>query len=89
MLILKKALEEHGLEMEPEEFRCLVSELALSMFPLWSVDEILCNPDEGSIPLCKEVFAKLGKKIPKPIILKTLLNLRRGNFEESIALKDR
>jgi len=61
---------------DPERFREAVAEVLFSAYGSWTVDDLLCHPTEA-LKFCEVIRAKFGKPFTEPVILKTLLKMRK------------
>lgn len=76
---LETELEECGCNLAPIEFRDLLVERKNSTTPAWTIDELVCHPDDA-----KEFCGLIRRETNCPamtdsLILRTLMNVRRSN----------
>lgn len=84
---LQERLTEHGSTLSPDEFRGILIDTMFRHYGGWSLDELLCRPDE-SISYCGEVRKQVAASLPEELILKTLLNIRKRKQFNLPSLKD-
>lgn len=73
---LAEELQEHGYTDDPELFREALSDHMFNAYGSWTVDDLLCHPADA-IQFCDAIRTRFGVQFPDPLILKTLLNLRK------------
>lgn len=75
---LETELEECGCEIDPTQFRELLEERKDLMFPTWTIDDLVCNPDEAK-NFCNAIRSEVGgPNLTDYLILRTLMNIRRS-----------
>lgn len=75
---LESELEECRCRLSPSEFRALLVERHATMHPAWSEDELTCHPDEAKV-FCGVIRTEVSCNVPDHVILRTLLNTRKGH----------
>jgi transcriptional regulator with XRE-family HTH domain len=75
---LETELSASDCAMDPKMFRDLVAERHAIMHPAWSEDDLTCHPDEAKA-FCGVIRQEAGAEIPDNVILRTLLNARKGH----------
>jgi len=79
---LDTALEQYGCQLDPISFRELLEGRHEYMFPSWTIDELVCNPDDAK-KYCHSIRAETEcPELPDPLILRTLMNARRSHNSE-------
>ena len=76
---LEDELEDCGCTIEQTEFREMLEEQKAITSPSWTIDELVCHPDEAKM-FCKHIRtqAECGG-LPDSLILRTLMNVRRSH----------
>jgi transcriptional regulator with XRE-family HTH domain len=75
---LETELAEYGCELDRVEFRELLEEHKALTSPNWTVDELVCHPDEAK-SYCNHIRTMPDcENLPDPLILRTLLNARKA-----------
>lgn len=74
---LSSELELLGCSMPSADFLDLLQEVRAVMFPAWSDDQMLCNPDQSK-QFCNVIRAKAGELLIDDLILRSLLNARKN-----------
>jgi hypothetical protein len=78
---LSDELETHGCELDADEFRTLLMDVFHGMFRAWTVDQLVCMPDEAK-RFCVTIRKNVRRRLPDPLILGTLLDMREnGDIE--------
>lgn len=78
---LASELKAIGCEMPADEFRDLLMELHAVLYPSWSIDELVCHPQEA---LEYAIIIRRRAKcsyLPDDLILRSLMNCRRRAAE--------
>ena len=75
---LETELRGCGCSMDADMFRDLVVERHTTMHPAWTEDELTCHPDDAK-RFCEPVRGEVGSPVPDHVILRTLLNARKGH----------
>jgi transcriptional regulator with XRE-family HTH domain len=76
---LEAELEECGCALSAPSFRELVEDRKATIAPNWSIDDLVCHPDEAK-GFCHQIRAETAcPKLPDFTILRTLMNARRGH----------
>lgn len=71
-------LSEYGCDLTNDQFRDLLLEQKAITSPNWSIDKLLCNPDEAKA-FCNHIRTFPGcAKLPDELILRPLLNARKN-----------
>lgn len=74
---LEVELKDAGCNLSPKEFLDLLEERHASMHPDWTVDDLVCHPDEAK-EYCEQIRAAVGAPVPDDIILRRLMNVRKA-----------
>lgn len=74
---LGNALKDAQCGYSPDEFKELLIECHTSMYRDQTIDGLLCHPAEAKA-LCSFVRAKTGSSLSDPLILRTLMNIRKA-----------
>ncbi len=72
-------LKQCGFSGECEEFRRVVLGTFESLFPGETDEEVLCHPTSKAVKLCGAVRGYFHHDFPENLILKTLINSRKGS----------
>jgi transcriptional regulator with XRE-family HTH domain len=76
---LEIELEECHCDLSPDDFRDLIIERKHDTSPAWTIDELVCHPDEAK-EYCNVIRTATGcPTMPDDLILRTLMNVRRSN----------
>jgi transcriptional regulator with XRE-family HTH domain len=76
---LEDELEQFKCSRDAGDFRELLEERKAVLAPNWSIDELVCHPDEAK-NFCKTIRAEDGcGGLPDDLILRTLMNIRRAH----------
>ena len=75
---LESELAEVGCDMDPKMFRELLEERHVTMHPNWTVDDLVCHPDEAKL-YCEQIRVEVGAPVPDHVILRTLMNARKAH----------
>jgi len=76
---LQDELKECGCELEPEQFRELLEERKMTTSPAWTIDDLVCHPDEAK-NFCNLIRQETNcPKMADDLILRTLMNVRRSH----------
>ncbi len=76
---LEDELDEFGCEMDAGRFRELLEERKATTYPTWSIDELVCHPDEAK-EFCVVIRTEANcAGLPDDLILRTLMNIRRSH----------
>ncbi len=80
---MKRKLEEElaagGCGLDPSAFRDLLLDQKERTSPSWTVDELVCHPDDAK-NYCDAVrVATDAPRLPDDLILRTLMNIRRSH----------
>lgn len=77
-LVLEQQLEDSGAGIGASAFRKIVSEIFLRLYPGWTDEDLMVNPRESRL-FCHVVRRAVGcRKLPDPVVLKTLINIRKN-----------
>ena len=75
---LEAELAEVGCHMDPKMFRDLIVERHGEMHRSWTIDDLVCHPDEAKA-YCNQIRAEVGAPVPDHVILRSLMNARKAN----------
>jgi transcriptional regulator with XRE-family HTH domain len=76
---LETELAECGCNLDPIAFRDLVEETKAVTSPTWTIDDLVCQPDEAKT-FCEAIRGKTKcPRLTDFIILRTLMNVRRSH----------
>ncbi len=76
---LETELDECGCDLTPAAFRDVLVDKKHATSPAWTIDELVCHPDEAK-EYCNVIRAELNcPKMDDSLILRTLMNIRRSN----------
>jgi transcriptional regulator with XRE-family HTH domain len=76
---LETELEECGCTLDPIAFRELLEERKAVMSPTWTIDDLVCHPDEAKA-FCDQIRSETSSpKLSDYLILRTLMNVRRSH----------
>ena len=75
---LETELSEHGCAMDAKMFRDLVEQRHSAMHANWTVDDLVCHPDEAK-EFCRTIRNEVGADVPDYVILRALLNARKAH----------
>ena len=75
---LEVELTNAGCSLDPKRFIELLEERHASMHPGWTVDDLVCHPDEAKA-YCERVRSELGAPVPDHVILRRLMNARKAH----------
>lgn len=75
---LETELREHGCAMDAKMFRDLVEQRHSAMHANWTVDDLVCHPDEAK-EFCRAIRNEVGADVPDYVILRALLNARKAH----------
>jgi hypothetical protein len=74
---LSKLLANSGCSMHVDEFRKLIADCLVNMYPDQTIHAIICHPRE-SLALCEFIKSKVQvDSLPHALILRVLLSIRR------------
>lgn len=73
---LKTQLRSYGCELEPWQFRELLTDLQFNLCPGWTDERLTLNPDQAK-NYCNAARAGVGLDLPDEFILGSLCNIRR------------
>jgi len=77
--VLESELERCGCELTRTAFRELLEERRAIMYPAWTVDELVCHPDDAK-EFCHHIRDATGcPDLPDDLILRNLMNARRAH----------
>ena len=77
-MLLKTALKDAGSSRTPEEFIDLLADVFNAHFRGQTVEDVLCNPTEGSLVFVAEVRRRSRlKDLDEELICRTALNCRK------------
>jgi len=76
---LETELQECRCDLSPVDFRDLLIERKHDTSPAWTIDELVCHPDEAK-EYCNVIRAETKcPEMSDDLILRTLMNVRRSN----------
>jgi hypothetical protein len=75
---LETELAEAGSDMDPKMFTELLEERHAAMHPNWTVDDLVCHPDEAKA-YCEQIRSEVGAPVPDDVILRRLMNARKAH----------
>jgi hypothetical protein len=75
---LEVELADAGCSLDPKRFIEILEERHGSMHPNWTVDDLVCHPDEAKM-YCEQIRAKVGAPVPDHVILRRLMNARKAH----------
>jgi transcriptional regulator with XRE-family HTH domain len=76
---LNEELEECGCGIDPGQFRELLEDRKAATSPSWTVDDLVCHPDEAS-KFCDLIRSETKcQRLSDYLILRTLMNIRRSH----------
>jgi hypothetical protein len=74
---LEAELAEAGSDMDPKMFVQLLEERHATMHANWTVDDLVCHPDEAKT-YCEKIRSEVGAPVPDHVILRRLMNARKA-----------
>jgi transcriptional regulator with XRE-family HTH domain len=75
---LETELAEVGCDMDPRMFTELLEERHATMHASWTVDDLVCHPDEAKA-YCEQIRSEVGAPVPDHVILRRLMNARKAH----------
>ena len=75
---LEVELVDAGCSLEPKKFIELLKERHASMHPNWTVDDLVCHPDQAKT-YCDQIRSEIGAPVPDHVILRRLMNARKSH----------
>ena len=75
---LEVELRNVGCNLHPKRFIELLEERHASMHPDWTVDDLVCHPDQAKA-YCEQIRSEVGAQVPDHVILRRLMNARKAN----------
>ena len=76
---LETELEEFGCNLDPNTFRELLEDRKVATSPSWTIDDLVCHPQEAK-EFCDLIRSESSSpKLPDSLILRTLMNVRRSH----------
>jgi transcriptional regulator with XRE-family HTH domain len=76
---LEDELRDCGCAMTPDTFREMLEERKAIMSPSWTIDDLVCNPDDAK-NFCEMIRREANSpKMSDFLILRTLMNIRRNH----------
>jgi hypothetical protein len=75
---LESELKQYGCDMDAKMFRDLVVARHGVMHGSWTVDDLVCHPDEAKA-FCQAIRSEVRVEIPDHVILRALLNARKAH----------
>jgi len=76
---LEDELAEFDCGLDPSAFRELLETRKHQMAPSYTVDELVCRPDDAKA-YCNSIRSEAGcSRVPDFVILKALMNIRRSH----------
>lgn len=76
-MLLATELKAYRVAESPDNFKKVLITTLFSEFPGRSIDSVLCRPSDA-LDYCKMVRKAIASDPPDIVILKTLVNIRRG-----------
>ncbi len=73
---LEVELANAGCSLDPKKFIEILEERHTSMHANWTVDDLVCHPDEAK-KYCEQIRADVGVPVPDHVILRRLMNARK------------
>ena len=67
-----------GCSLDPKRFIEILEERHASMHPDWTVDDLVCNPDQAKA-YCEQIRSEVGAPVPDHVILRRLMNARKAH----------
>jgi hypothetical protein len=75
---LEVELADAGCSLDPKKFIELLEEMHASMHANWTVDDLVCHPDEAKA-YCDRIRSEVGAPVPDHVILRRLMNARKAH----------
>jgi hypothetical protein len=75
---LEVELRNAGCSLDPKRFIELLEERHASMHPDWTVDDLVCHPDQART-YCEQIRSEVGAPVPDHVILRRLMNARKAH----------
>lgn len=75
---LEAELAAAGCSLDPKRFIELLEERHASMHANWTVDDLVCHPDEAKA-YCEQIRSEVGAPVPDHVILRRLMNARKAH----------
>lgn len=75
---LETELAEVGSSMDPKMFVELLEERHSTMYPNWTIDDLVCHPDEAKV-YCAQIRSEVNAPVPDHVILRRLMNARKSH----------
>jgi len=75
---LEVELTNAGCSMDPKMFTEILEKRHASMHPDWSVDDLVCHPDQAK-KYCDQIRSDVGAPVPDDVILRRLMNARKAH----------
>jgi hypothetical protein len=75
---LEVELKNAGCSLDPKRFIELLEERHASMQPDWTVDDLVCHPDQAKA-FCEQIRSEVGALVPDEVILRRLMNARKAH----------
>jgi hypothetical protein len=75
---LEAELKDAGCSLDPKRFIELLEERHASMHPDWTVDDLVCHPDQAKA-YCEQIRSDSGAPVPDYVILRRLMNARKAH----------
>jgi hypothetical protein len=75
---LEVELKDAGCSLDPKRFIELLEERHKSMHSDWTVDDLVCHPDQAKT-YCEQIRSEVGAPVPDHVILRRLMNARKAH----------
>jgi hypothetical protein len=75
---LEVELRDAGCSLDPKRFIKLLEERHVAMHPEWTVDDLVCHPDQAKT-YCEQIRSEVGAPVPDHVILRRLMNARKAH----------
>jgi hypothetical protein len=75
---LEAELADAGCSLDPKKFTELLEERHASMHASWTVDDLVCHPNEAKA-YCERIRSEVGAPVPDHVILRRLMNARKAH----------
>lgn len=75
---LEVELTDAGCSLDPKSFIAILEERHATMHPGWTVDDLVCHPDQAKT-YCEQIRSAVGAPVPDHVILRRLMNARKAH----------
>jgi len=75
---IEAELADAGCSVDPKRFIELLEERPASMHSDWTVDDLVCHPDQAKM-YCEQIRLEFGAPVPDHVILRRLMNARKAH----------